>query len=169
MSGPMHIYHTLTFKPDSGLSWKKCTVMYFDNAFTNCSLLNLVLLSLERLHATIFPFRHPLMMNWIYLKAVVCIWLLALILGSAEAALFLTDSKANQIVWASLAIIVLTTVVISYEIITFNVKKKCPSTAIWCKGLRQETDSHVIRCYCSQHTRHSSLVFLQGHPTTNLL
>ncbi|XP_068723330.1 kappa-type opioid receptor-like [Montipora capricornis] len=123
VSGPMHIYHTLTFKPDSGLTWKKFTVMYFDNAFTNCSLLNLVLLSLERLHATIFPFRHSLIMNWIYLKAVVCIWLLALILGSAEAALFLTDSKANQIVWASLAIIVLTTVVISYTIITFNVKK----------------------------------------------
>ncbi|XP_068722848.1 allatostatin-A receptor-like isoform X1 [Montipora capricornis] len=123
LSGPLHIYHTLTFKPDSGFSWRKFTVLYFDNAFTACSLLNLALLSLERLHATIFPFRHSRMMNSVYLKAVICIWLLALIPASVDAALFLTDSKASQIVWASLIIIVLLIIIVSYMIITFNVKR----------------------------------------------
>ena len=101
VSGPMHIYHTQTFKLYTGFSWKKFTVMYFEEFFENCSLLNLALLSLERLHATLFPFRHCRLTNWIYLKAVVCIWLLALVLSSAEAALFLTDLKGIYFVWAS--------------------------------------------------------------------
>ncbi|XP_068707920.1 neuropeptide FF receptor 2-like [Montipora foliosa] len=126
VSGPMHIYHTLTFEGESGFSWKKFTVVYFENIFTNCSLLNLALLSLERLHATLFPFRHSRIMNWIYLKTVVCLWLLALILASAEGALFLTDAEANNIVWASLGIIVVSTVIISYIIIIFNVKRNAP-------------------------------------------
>ena len=126
VSGPMHTYHTLTFKPESGFSWKKFTVIYFDEFFENCSLLNLALLSLERLHATLFPFRHSRLTNWIYLKTVVCIWLLALVLASAEAALFLTDSKAYKIVWVSLVVIVLSTVIVSYMIIIFNVKRNVP-------------------------------------------
>ena len=126
VSGPMHIYHTLTFKPESGFSWKNFTVMYFDEFFGNCSLLNLALLSLERLHATLFPFRHSRLTNWIYLKTIVCIWLLALVLSSAKAALFLTGSKANGIVWASHIIIVLSTVTVSYMIIIFNVKRNVP-------------------------------------------
>ena len=126
VSGPMHIYRTLTFKAGSGFSWKKFTVMFFDVIFTNCSLLNLALLSLERLHATLFPFRHFRMMNWVYLKTVVCIWLLALVLASAEAALFITDSKAYKFLWASLVIIVLSTVIVSYVIIIFIVKRSVP-------------------------------------------
>ena len=126
VSGPMHIYHTLTFKAESGFSWKKFTVMYFDVFFENCSLLNLALLSLERLHATLFPFRHSRLTNWIYLKTVVCIWLLALVLSSAAAALFLTDLKASYFVWVSLMIIVLSTVIVSYMIIIFNVKRNVP-------------------------------------------
>ena len=126
VSGPLHIYHTLTFKHESGFSWKKFTVKYFETVFENCSLLNLALLSLERLHATLFPFRHSRMTNWIYLKTVVCIWLLALVLSSAEAALFLTDLKASKIFYASLMIIVLSTVIVSYMIIIFNVKRNVP-------------------------------------------
>ena len=126
VSGPMHIYHTLMFEPERGFRWKKFTVMFFENIFTNCSLLNLALLSLERLHATLFPFRHSRMMNWVYLKTVVCIWLLALVPASAEAALFLTDLKAYEIVWASLIIVVLSTVIVSYIIIIFNVKRNVP-------------------------------------------
>ena len=66
------------------------------------------------------------MMNWMYLKTVVCIWLLAPFLASAEAALLPTDLKASKIVWASLMIIVLSTVIVSYMIIIFNVKRNAP-------------------------------------------
>ena len=128
VSGPMQIYRNLTFEAEGGFSWKKLTVIYFERLFAKCSLLNLALLSLERLHATLFPFRHSRMMKWVYLKTVVCIWLLALVLASAEAALFLilTDSKANKIFWASFIIIVLSTVIVSYMIIIFNVKRNVP-------------------------------------------
>ena len=126
VSGPMYIYHELTIETESGFSWKKLTVIYFEKLFANCSLLNLALLSLERLHATLFPFRHSRMMKWVYLKTVVCIWLSALVLASAQAALFLTDSKANIIFWASFIIIVLSTVIVSYMIIIFNVKRNVP-------------------------------------------
>ena len=126
VSGPMHIYHTQTFEAKNGFSWKKFTVMYFDEFFEYCSLLNLALLSLERLHATLFPFRHSRLTNWNYLKTVVCIWLLALVLSSAAAALFLTDLKASFFVWASLMISVLSTVIVSYMIIIFNVKRNVP-------------------------------------------
>ena len=51
--------------------------MFLDNLFTACSLLQLALLSLEGLHATLFPIRHCLMLNWVHFKAVVCIWILA--------------------------------------------------------------------------------------------
>ena len=126
VTGPLHIYHTLTFKFYSGFSWKKFTVFCFEFLFTNCSMLHLALLSLERLNATLFPFRHSRMMNWIYLKTVVCIWLLALVLASAEAALLFTASKASKIVWPSVPIIVLSTVIVSYMIIIFNVKRNAP-------------------------------------------
>ncbi|XP_068707304.1 neuropeptide FF receptor 2-like [Montipora foliosa] len=126
VSGPMHIYRTPTFKPESAFSWKKFTVIYFEKFFANCSMLHLALLSLERLHATLFPFRHSRMTNRIYLKTVVCIWLLALVLSSAEAALFRNDLKAYRIVWASLMIIVLSTVIVSYMVIIFNVKRNVP-------------------------------------------
>ena len=60
VSGPMHIYHLMTFKPGSGFGWGKFIVMFLDNVFTACSVLQLAMLSLERLHATLFPFRHCL-------------------------------------------------------------------------------------------------------------
>ena len=126
VSGPMHIYRKLTFQTESGFSWKKLTVIYFEILFASCSLLNLALLSLERLHATLFPFRHSRLMKWVYLKTVVCIWLLALVSASAEAALFLTDPKAAIIFLASFIIIILSTVIVSYMIIIFNVKRNVP-------------------------------------------
>ena len=92
-----------------------------------CSLLNFALLSLERLHATLFPFRHCLMFKWVYFRAVVCIWVLAVILSSAAAMLFLISTHPDsKYIWASLIIAVLFTVIVSYVIIALNVKRKVP-------------------------------------------
>ena len=126
VSGPMHLCHTMTFKPGSGFGLGKFIVMFLDNVFTACSLLHLALLSLERLHATLFPFRHCLMLDWVYFKAIVCIWILAAILASAVATFFLIEPQANYFVWASLIIAVLFTVIVSYVIIALNVKIKVP-------------------------------------------
>ena len=127
VTGPVHIYHTLTFERGSGFGWGKCIVMFLDIVFMACSLLNLAMLSLERLHATLFPFRHCLILDWVYFKAVACIWFLAVISASAFAALFLIAPQASQYVMASLIIAVLFTVIVSYVIIALNVKRKAPS------------------------------------------
>ena len=122
----MHIYHNMTFKPDSGFGWGKFIVMFLDNFFTACSLLHLPLLSLERLHATLFPFRHCLMLDWVYFKAVVCIWFLAVIPASAAGTFFLIEQKNSKYIWASLVIAVLFTVIVAYVIIALDVKRKAP-------------------------------------------
>ena len=125
VSGPMHIYHTMTFERGSGFGWGKFIVMFLDNLFSACSLLHLALLSLERLHATLFPIRHILMLDWVYFKAVVCIWLLAIIPASVAAAFFLITPQASKYVWASLIIAVLFTAIVSYVmIIALNVKRE---------------------------------------------
>ena len=126
VSGPMHIYHSMTFKPGSGFGWRKFIVMFLDNVFMACSLLNLALLSLERLHATLFPFRHCLMSDWVYFKAVVCVWFLAVIPASAAATFFLIAPQGNGYVLASLIIAVLFTVFVAYVMIALNVKRKLP-------------------------------------------
>ncbi|XP_067052811.1 neuromedin-U receptor 1-like [Acropora muricata] len=125
VSGPMHIYHIMTFERGSGFGWGKFIVMFLDNLFTACSLLHLALLSLERLHATLFPIRHCLMLDWVYFKAVVCIWLLAIIPASTAATCFLITPQGSKYVWASLVIAVLFTTIVSYVMIfALNVKRK---------------------------------------------
>ena len=124
VSEPLHIYHIMTFKPGSGLGWGKFTVLFFDNLCTACSLLNLALLSLERLHATLFPFRHCLMTDCVYFKAIACIWFLAVIPASVGATLFLIAPQGSKCIWASLIMAVLLTVIVSYVIIALNMKRK---------------------------------------------
>ena len=127
---PMHIYHTMTFEPGSGFGWRKFVVMFLKEGFRVCSLLNLALLSLERLHATLFPFRHCLMSEWFYFKAVVCIWFVAAIPASVSAAFFLIAPQASQYVWALLKMAVLFTVIVSCVVIGLNVKRKVPPYSV---------------------------------------
>ena len=126
VSGPLHIYHTMTFERGSGFGWGKFIVLFLEQVFTTCSLLHLALLSLERLHATLYPFKHCLILDWVYFKVVVCIWFLAVILASATATFFLIAPQATYFAWASLIIAVLFTVIVSYVIIALNLKRRVP-------------------------------------------
>ena len=126
VSVPVHIFINMTFERGSGFGWGKVIAFFWEAVFITCSLLHLALLSLERLHATLFPFRHCLMMNGVYFKAVVCIWFLAVIPASAITAFSLIARKAIKYIWASLIIPVLFTVIVSYVVIALNVKRKAP-------------------------------------------
>ncbi|XP_074631285.1 uncharacterized protein LOC141889860 [Acropora palmata] len=126
VSVPLHIYNIMTIERGSGFGWRKFIVLFGGGVFIAYSLLSLALLSLERLHATLFPFRHCLMLDWVYFKAVACIWILAVIPASACAALYLIAPQACQYVWASLIIAKLFTVIVSYVKIALNVKRKAP-------------------------------------------
>ena len=158
VSGLMHIYHTMTFERGSGFDWGKFIVMFLDNLFTACSLLNIAMLSLERLHVTLFPFRHCLMLDWVYFKAIVCIWLLAIIPASVTATFFLITPQGSKYVWASLTIAVLFTVIVLCDN-CFEFEKKSPFILIWCSVIRKETNSHNVGCHYFQHTCFSSLYF----------
>ena len=126
VSVPLRIYITMTIERGSGFGWRKFIVLFLAKVFKACSLLHLALLSLERLHATLFPFRHCLMLNRVYFKAAVCIWFLAVIPASASATFFLIAPQGIKYVWTSLIITVLFTVIVSYVVIVLNVKRKAP-------------------------------------------
>ena len=126
VSVPLHIYNSMTIERGSGFGWGKFILLFWGAVFLTCSLLHLALLSLERLHAILFPFRHCLMLDWVYFKAVACIWFIAVIPASAGAALYLIAPKASRYVWASPIVVVLFTVIVSYAIIALNVKRKAP-------------------------------------------
>ena len=123
---PLHIYKIMTIERGSGFDWENFIVLFSAEVFKACSLLHLALLSLERLHATLFPLRHFLMLNRVYFKAVFCIWFLAVIPASASAAFFLIAPQGIKYVWTSLIITVLFTVIVSYVVIALNVKRKAP-------------------------------------------
>ena len=64
VSGPLEI-----FVPYYGLgddfNWKEFTISTSSLIFFLASIVNLSLISLERLHATLFPYRHCLIEKWL--------------------------------------------------------------------------------------------------------
>ena len=86
------------------------------------SLANISLISLERLHVTLFPFRHCLAGKRDYLIIVLCSWLFSLTLSSAIALLYLRLSLANPYVNASHTFLTLVVLTVSYVIIISTVK-----------------------------------------------
>lgn len=92
------------------------------NLFPVSSLANLCLISLERLHATIFPFRHCLIREWIYFKIIIGSWLTALLLSSGMVVLDSYVSDLTQYAVASYIVLTLLILAISYVIIIVNVK-----------------------------------------------
>ncbi|CAH3188681.1 unnamed protein product [Porites evermanni] len=49
--------------------------------FPFVSLTNIAAISLERFHATFFPFRHRLIKSWVYVVAIVVVWVFPIILS----------------------------------------------------------------------------------------
>ena len=53
----------------------------FDLFFPFASLTNIAVISLERFHATFRPFRHRLIKSWVYVVAIVVVWVFPLIVS----------------------------------------------------------------------------------------
>ena len=109
-------------------SWQ--SFVYFTSAclFPVASLANISLISLERLHATLFPFRHCLIGRRVYLTTIFCSWLFSLTLSSVFSLLFLRASLATFLyVFASYIFLSLLILTVSYVIIISTVKKNPPS------------------------------------------
>ena len=131
--------------------------MFLDNVFTACSLLHLTAIAGTSLCD---PISDQTLFNveWVYFKAIVCIWFLAVIPASAGAALYLIAPQASQYVWALLTIAVLFTVIVSYVIITLNMKRKVPSYSSGAMSSERTLFlAHLLffpffrRCPCNNH------------------
>ena len=82
------------------------------------SLVNLVLISLERLHATLYPFRHCLVGKSVYYKIIIFTWFGALTLACG---LRISDMNgaflANRYQWITYVFLTLAVLTTSYVII----------------------------------------------------
>ena len=95
--------------------------LYF--LFPVASLVYILLISLERLHATIYPFKHCLIVGNVYFRIIAFSWFLAFLLAFVFAFLFLRLSSVFPYVYASFAFITLLILAVSYVRIILNVKK----------------------------------------------
>ena len=86
------------------------------------SLANISLISLERLHATLFPFRDCLVWNQFYHAIILWSWLFSLILSSMFSLLILRASPVFPYVSASYFFLCLLILTVSYAIIISNGK-----------------------------------------------
>ena len=80
VSGPLQIvkyliYCDLQNIPDSKYKWSTYLKFAVLHLFSFTSLVNLVFVSLERLHATFRPFKHRFVKKWIYRVIITVIWL----------------------------------------------------------------------------------------------
>ena len=120
-------------KPERDLELKQAfswqSFVYFTSAylFPIASLANISLISLERLHATLFPFRHCLIGRRVYLTTIFCSWLFSLTLSSVFSLLFLRASPATFLyVHASYIFLSLLILTVSFVIIISTVKNNPP-------------------------------------------
>ena len=103
-------------------SWQSFVYLTLHELFQVASLANISLISLERLHATIFPFRHCLVGKRVYLTIILCSWSFALTLSSVIALLYLRTSPAFVYVYAAYIFLIVLILTLSNAIIISTVK-----------------------------------------------
>ena len=112
---------------EQDFSWQSFVQFTLEGLFLVASLANISLISLERLHATLFPFRHCLVGTRVYLTIILCSWLFSLIFSSVFALLYLHASPASFYVCASYSVVIILILIVSYAIIISTVKNNPPS------------------------------------------
>ena len=84
VSGPLQIEHMMGwFCPlwnyRQRTVWPHNLSFAFLHLFSFTSLINLIAVSLERLHATFCPFRHRFVRKWVYRAIIIVIWLIPIV------------------------------------------------------------------------------------------
>ena len=125
VSGPLGTFFTYEME-HIRRGWQEFCILTFGMLFPGSSLVNLSLISLERLHATLFPFRHCLIEKWVYYKIIVCSWLILLILAPSGAVLSLYEPVAYHYALTSFNVFTLLILTISYVVIVVKVKSNPP-------------------------------------------
>ena len=179
VTGPLEIFPPYS-DDGHGFSWQEFIIFTSINIFPAASQANLSLISLERLHATLFPFRHCLIEKWLYFKVIIGSWMITLLLVSMM--FVLEEFALGQLVQYATAcytFLTLLIITVSYVIIIIKVR----STAVTSERKLSVTLSIVtvvsiltilplsiwmiIAQYISNHT--SRAAFLQLKATVSLL
>ena len=105
-----------------GFSWQEFIIETSALIFPLASLANLSLISLERLHATLFPFRHCLIEKRLYFKVIIGSWIITLLLASMMCVLEELKLVLIFYPFACYTFPTLLIITVSYVIITINVK-----------------------------------------------
>ena len=107
---------------EQAFSWQSFVYFTLTHLSPVASLANISLISLERLHATLFPFRHCLVGKRVYLTIILCSWPFALTLSSVTALLYLRPSPAFLYVFAPYTFLIVVILTLSNAIIISTVK-----------------------------------------------
>ena len=92
--------------------------------FTLCSLTNMTVISLERLNATFWPFRHRSIKKSVYWVVIIAIWLAALLFSCALVMIhhYTREWDYYYYAWSSLISICLLIICVSYVCIFFKLR-----------------------------------------------
>ena len=121
-------------------NWYAFLYLTLESLFPAASLANLSLISLERLHATIYPFRHCVIREQIYFTVITLSWPLALLFASMVAILVVLRPQLTLdfYVFASYCFITVLIITVSYVIIILNVKSSPQSHIFGSKLLAEK-------------------------------
>ncbi len=123
VTGPLYVFIYNNNEEKSGFTWERFISFAFQLTFAMASQVNLCLISLDRLHATLFPFRHCLIRKEVYFTIIIASWFITFLLATLMAVLLLNESDAGSYVWASFSVLTLLVLTVSYVIIILNVQR----------------------------------------------
>ena len=85
--------------------------------FPLTSLTNIAVISLDRMHATILPFRHRLIKKWVYGVAISGVWVLAAMVSTSTSILpkYWNEWSYNRYLWLSYICLCLFVICVSYS------------------------------------------------------
>ncbi|XP_020620373.1 uncharacterized protein LOC110058125 [Orbicella faveolata] len=118
VAGPLLVFHK--HEESDGVTLPRLILLAIGTNFLIASQVNLSLISLERLHATLFPFRHCLIRKWLYFKIIVGSWLVSFLIAIV---LHILPRGALPYVWASFSTVTLLVLAVCYIIIIVNVQR----------------------------------------------
>ena len=124
VTGPVQMFSATYFDDGHGFSWQKFIILTSIHIFPAASQANLLLISLERLHATLFPFRHCLNDKGFYFKVIIGRWMINLLLSSVMAVL--EEFELVQYAIACYTFLTLLIITVSNVIIAIKVKSNPP-------------------------------------------
>ena len=120
VTGPLFMFYHQENKNDNKVcTWPGSIICAIRSTFPIASQVNLSLISLERLHATLFPFRHCLITRCVYFKIIIACWFTAFTLAFV---MFILSKEALLYAWVSFNAVTLLVLVVCYIIIIVNVQ-----------------------------------------------